>query len=76
MFFMNGEVKGQVREQQRNILETEFFEIELEDDTSIILNENQEIQLKNGKIIKVRDLTEKDEISDEWIKQAKISLCL
>ena len=76
MFFMNGEVKGQVREQQRNILETEFFEIELEDNTSIILNENQEIQLKSGKIIKVRDLTEKDEISDEWIKQAKISLCL
>lgn len=76
MFFMNGEVKGHIREKQRNLLEEDFFEIELEDNSSITLNENQDVLLKNGRTVKAKELTEEDEISDEWIKQSKVSLCL
>lgn len=76
MFFMNGAVKGHIREKQRNLLEENFFEIELEDNSSITLNENQDVLLKDGRMVKAKDLTEKDEISDEWIKQAKVSLRL
>ena len=76
LFFMNGEVKGHVREKQRNLLEEDFFEIELEDNSSITLNENQDVLLKDGRTVKAKELTEEDEISDEWIKQAKVSLCL
>ena len=76
LFFMNGEVKGHIREKQRNLLEEGFFEIELGDNSSIILNENQEVLLKDGRIVKAKELTEEDEISDEWIKQSKVSLRL
>lgn len=69
IYYISGSDDAKTREKTRRILEEELYEIELADGSSINLHESENIKLVSGKIIKVSNLTEEDEIDDEWIRE-------
>ena len=76
VYFINGEDDGKIREQTRKVLDNGNYKITLEDDTELSMDGNTNVLLTTGINIKVKDLKETDEISDEWIKKYKASLCI
>ena len=76
VYFINGEDDAKVREKTRKALDNDNYKITLEDDTELSMDGNTNVLLTTGINIKVKDLKETDEISDEWIKKYKASLCI
>jgi hypothetical protein len=67
VYFLNGEDDAKTRELTRKILEEDYFNITLENDQVISLNGNTEVKLIDGSSKLVKELTEDDEIDDEYI---------
>ena len=69
VFFVSGSVKGEDRESIRKIVEQHKDErIVLEfGDIKIICKEDDDILLSNGKTKKAKNISENDDISDDWI---------
>lgn len=68
IYFLNGEDNAATREKTRKILEEQLFKITLEDGTIIRVHGNNEIKLINGSKKLVKDLTENDEIDNDFLK--------
>ena len=73
VYFLNGEDDAKTRERTRKILEEDFFVITMDDDTLIRLNGNEEVLLIDGTQKIVKDLTENDEIDDDFLNLYKVS---
>ena len=71
VYFINGEDDARTRELTRKILEEQFFKITLEDDTIIRLHETDLVRLTNGIYKLVKDLTEEDDVCEEYLKGNK-----
>lgn len=71
VYFLNGEDDGPTRELTRKILEEQFFKITLEDDTIIRLYGTDSVRLTNGGYKLVKDLTEEDDVCEEYLKGNK-----
>jgi hypothetical protein len=67
VYYISGSDDAKTRELTRKIIEEDLFSITLEDDSVIRLHGNKEVQLTNGYIKLVKDLTEEDEIDDNFI---------
>ena len=72
VFFLNGEDDPKTRKLTRKILEEQFYKITLEDDTTVRLNGKQEVKLLNGDKKLVSELTEDDELAEDFMKIKKI----
>ena len=71
VYFINGEDDAKTRELTRKILEEQFFKITLEDDTIIRLYETDLVRLTNGIYKLVKDLTEEDDVCEEYLNKLK-----
>lgn len=71
VYFINGEDDARTRELTRKILEEQFFKITLEDNTIIRLYEFDSVRLSNGIYKLVKDLTEEDNVCEEYLKGKK-----
>jgi len=71
VYYISGSDDAKTRELTRKILEEDLFAITLEDDTNIRLHGNKEIKLMDGSVKLVKDLTEDDEIDDNFLNNLK-----
>ena len=71
VYFLNGEDDGDTREKTRKILEEQFFKITLEDETILRLYETDLVKLTNGSYKLVKDLTEEDDVCEDYLKGNK-----
>lgn len=71
IYFLNGEDDAKTRERTRKILEEDIFNITLENDKIITLNGKEEVVLIDGSKKIVKNLTEHDEIDDNFLKSYK-----
>lgn len=67
VYFINGEDDANTRELTRKILEEEFYTITLENDKIISLRGEQEIKLSDGSRKLVKNLTENDELAEDFM---------
>ena len=71
VFFLNGEDDPKTRELTRKILEEQFYKITLEDGSIIKLHGVDEVILADGRTKLGKDLTEEDDICDNFINNYK-----
>lgn len=69
VYFLNGEDDAETRELTRKILEEQFFKITLSDGSIIKLHGADEVILADGRTKLGKDLTEEDDICDNFIKK-------
>lgn len=67
IYYIAGSDDAKTREKTRKILEEDFFEITLEDNTIIHLHSNDDVKLKDGTLKLAKDLTEDDDIDEKYI---------
>lgn len=67
VYFLNGEDDAKTRELTRKILEEKHYVIEFEDDTTVSLNGEQEVKLCDGSRKLVKNLTEDDELAEDFM---------
>ncbi len=69
VYFVNGEDNAETRELTRKILEEDFLSITLSDGSIIKLHGADEVILADGRTKLGKDLTEEDDICDNFIKK-------
>ena len=69
LHFIHGGMSGEEREKIRHIIENDNdVKISLHfGSLSVEVNENEEIPLTNGSIIKAKDINENHDVSEKWI---------
>ena len=71
VYYLSGSDDAKTREMTRNILERNYYNITLEDDTEIRLYGTDEVILKDGSTKLVDDLTENDELDEKYLEKFK-----
>lgn len=69
VYFLNGEDDAKTRERTRQILEDQHYSIELENGKYISLHEDELVILADGSEKMVKDLSENDDIDDNFLKK-------
>lgn len=69
IYFLNGEDDAKTRERTRKILEEQHYSIELENGKYISLHEDELVILADGSEKMVKDLSENDDIDDNFLKK-------
>ena len=67
VYFINGEDDSKTRELTRKILEEDFYTITLDNDKVVSLNGTQEVKLLDGSKKLVKNLTEDDELAEDFM---------
>lgn len=67
VYFLNGEDDAKTREKTRKVLEEQHYNITLEDGTHLSLHEDDEVILIDGTKKLAKNLSENDEIDDNFI---------